>query len=736
MNDWDDALFIDENPYSENTWEEILQLGKELDLTLIENGIPLTVGAEPTFVDIQNQHESEWTHAAIGEKKRHLASKILEELKNTIEQPAILIYETGKWCGNEACPRWALSLYWHLEKTLIDASCFINASDKRQYTFEELQRFAKHLKQQLKIDADDIEIFSDNEKLLGYLLPIVWNSELECFDFVHPDKLYILTNNIVFKQMQHFLPHLPQKKAGTEKIPDKDGKEILQYPRLELNNGKITVYLPNISQQKGYFFLWAALENVSQSLKIPFILQGFGPALSGKIKKLSITPDPGVLEINCPPFCTWSELNNFYQNLFKVMHQHHLVGYRKNHLNEIKFTGGGHHITLGSPYEDMNPFIMRKDLLQSFITYWQHHPALSYLFSGDYIGHTSQAPRVDEGHHYNLDELEIAFQELSALKGEKINFEMIHSILNHFLTDITGNPHRSEFCLDKFFAQDKKNMSGLLELRAFEMQPYSYANLLMIQLVMALLCFFWKNPFVSSFKRWGSSLQDKYMLPHFICEDLKSVLQDLNHGGFHFKFEWFKPFIDLKFKHWATLHYEITSELEEGSRNQNGLTVELRKALEFAPVLGQEMASGLSSRTVDPALERLQVKIIGLDYNRFCLVCNDVEVPLIKIEDDEIFSYIVGIRYKAEMPMITAQPTIPSQLPLRFSLIERKTGVRVLSFHLDTKLEVLNCQKNSIQKENNSNVRIIDFDNDKYEIKKSVLRNQFPDRYTFDLRRK
>ena len=275
-----------------------------------------------------------------------------------------------------------------------------------------------------------------------------------------------------------------------------------------------------------------------------------------------------------------------------------------------------------------SPLLRRPDLLVSLITYWQHHPALSYAFAGRFVGPTSQAPRVDEGRPETLSELETAFAEierLADLPDDPANPDhrpwLVDRALRQLLTDITGNTHRSEFCVDKLYSPDSaRGRLGLLELRGFEMPPTVDLALVQALLIRAIVARCAEDRYAAPLIRWGSRLHERYLLPYFMAVDLAEVVADLRRHDFSFELGWLQPFLDFR--------CPVLGRAEIDSGSSGPVELELRTAIEPWHVLGQESSSGGTARYVDSSTERLQVLVRGFDRERFLLTCNGHPVPL------------------------------------------------------------------------------------------------------------
>jgi uncharacterized protein (DUF2126 family)/transglutaminase-like putative cysteine protease len=692
-------------PFTKEDWGQVEQLAHNVDADLKAQDVRLTMGGEPTFVGIDEPESPQWNIDALGPMKRSRGLALIQCLRERTAPGAMLHYGQGKWYPGEPLPRWALSCYWRSDRVPVWENIDLIAREDQDYGFgaADALSFMEALTRRLQVSSEDVlpayNAEGESTEPAGYILPIrrrqpagllSWSSQLwfprperllltpgdspmgyriptASMPWVAPDELEYEFETAPFADRVK-LPSSPARRLDLfERNPIADPLPALSStaesaPELirpslcvEAREGRLHVFLPYASKLADYLDLVAAVEDTCQYLHKPIWLEGYAPPSDPRMRSFSVTPDPGVLEVNLPPASDWDELEKINTVLVEEAHRNRLTAEKFNYDGGHVGTGGGSHIVIGGATVLDSPFLRRPDLLRSMVAFWQNHPSLSYLFSGMYVGPTSQYPRVDEARMDALYELEVAFDQLPSNDCPPF---IVDGLFRNLLVDVTGNSHRAEFCIDKLYPPEGLGLRlGLLELRAFEMAPHVRMGLVEMLLIRALVCTFWKRPFQGNLVRWGAALHDRFMLPHFVKRDFSDVLTELRQSGYNFEEKWFASHLEFRFP-------------KIGSIAAEGVELELRQALEPWNVLAEETASGGTVRSVDSSLERMQVKVSGFaTESRYAIACNGREVPLhLTGEPGEA---VAGIRYRARRLSATLHPTIPVHTPLVFDIIDR-----------------------------------------------------------------
>ena len=424
-------------------------------------------------------------------------------------------------------------------------------------------------------------------------------------------------------------------------------------------SGVLYIFMPPLEKLEDYLDLLAAIEATAESLKVQIVLEGYPPPRDPRLKLLQVTPDPGVIEVNIHPVNNWAELVKNTEFLYNAAFESRLSAEKFMKDGRHTGTGGGNHFVMGGATPSDSPFLRKPELLASLLLYWHNHPSLSYLFSGMFVGPTSQAPRVDEARNDQLYELEIAIEQIyknRELHGQSMPPWLVDRTLRNILIDATGNTHRSEFSIDKMYSPDSATgRLGLLELRAFEMPPHPHMSSVQQLLLRALVARFWKTPYKAPATRWGTELHDRFMLPTFIKMDFDDVMTDMCSAGYAFDTSWFAP------------HYEFRFPLV-GTIKSASIELTLRNALEPWHVMGEEGAPGGTARYVDSSLERMEVHVTGLNESRYVVTCNGRALPLQSTGTNG--EYVAGVRYKAWNPPSALHPSIGIHTPLTFDIVD------------------------------------------------------------------
>jgi uncharacterized protein (DUF2126 family) len=708
-------------PYEDEVWESLLAAGDRVDEALREHRIVLTMGGEPTFNSREHPEAAEWNADAMGPTKWSQGLRLVEELRQRLAPGAAVLLRSGKLYPGESLPRWSLDICGRRDGVPVwtggspepgggagieESTRLAQALARRLHLEEHLIRAyedpwpAIQDEASLPADVDPLKAKLDDSeerrrlarvlghglgREVGYVLPLArpegrWTSDHWVFRREH---LFLIPGDSAMglRLPLRSLPPATLEPTPTEEPvepPDPRRAEQLEHDRrkralvkaaakppairtalcIEPRDGALYVFLPPLESWADFLALVAEVDAARAEVGVAVRLEGYPPPPDPNLYRFSVTPDPGVLEVNLPPTAEMRQHVELVETVFDAALHAGLHSEKYMVDGRQAGSGGGNHITLGGVTPLESPFVKRPDLLASLLTFLQHHPSLSYMFTGLFVGPTSQAPRVDEARHDSLYELELAlaraFEGPGAAEASPAWFS--DTLFRHLLVDVSGNRHRAEVSIDKLFDPTTPHgRQGLVEMRAFEMPPHPRMVSAQTLLMRSLIAAFAREPYQGALVRWGQSLHDRFLLPHFMWRDFEDVLGYLQGRGLPLPADAYRPFLELR--------CPIAGRLETGD-----VTLEVRNALEPWHVLGEEATATGTSRYVDSSLERIEVKATGLVSERHAVLVNGHTLPL--RPTGTAGEYVAGVRFRAWAPPHSLHPHIGIHHPVRLDVVD------------------------------------------------------------------
>ncbi len=716
-------------PYTDEVWSQLVDAGDRVDHALTASGLDVWIGGEPTFIAREGQTKEEWQGGAIGADKWKRGRKLADQLRDRLAPGGLILFRQGKVYPGESLPRWALDVIarrdgkplWP-ERPLVEAGTIENAKTVATKLAAELGIAAalhaayedpwEVLRSEAQLPPsidprtaglDDPEERRRLAKILdrgvgrevGYVLPLgrqaeTWRTDHWTF---RREQLFLIPGDsaiglrLPLASLPAAAPILwadapdlpdPRRDAPDDGQPAEKRETAVTPPRrddvvtglrtalaIEPREGQLWMFLPPVPRFADFCELVHAIDRVREATGFAIHLEGYPPPPSPALKRFAVTPDPGVLEVNLPPAASSREAAALHHEVFEAALASGLTAERYMVDGRAAGSGGGNHITIGGPHAEQSPWLVRPTLLASLINFVQHHPSLSYMFSGMFVGPTSQAPRVDEARHDALYELELALPRVH----QNPPAWQVDALLRHLLIDVAGSTHRAELSIDKLFDPGSSfGRQGLVELRAFEMPPHPRMITAQAILIRALVASF-AEPYSHELVRWGSALHDRFLLPYWMWRDFEDVLAHLATTGHALPADAYKPFVELRCPLVGMLDGDVGR-------------VEIRNAIEPWHVLGEETSATGTSRYVDSSMERIEIRAIGLDAERYAVTVNNTLVPLREVAGRDV--RVGGVKFRAWCPPHALHPHMGIHHPLRIDLVDTwaRRGIAGGAYHV------------------------------------------------------
>ncbi len=615
------------------------------------HGIRFTLGGEPTYVPLQPEG-AEWNVAAVGPTKLGYAYKVADQLITRFLPGAVTIYSPGKRYPGEVNPRWVVNVLANRDGRPV-APPIVPRKGGVPSPARALDRLKAELSARLGVPPEN------------------W---LAARDPVHPGhRVAVLPLDHDGERWISERWQLPNRRR-TLALINAEGPAGLRLPlnqlapdamrralTLEARGDALHLFLPPLMQPPFRELLDIVTSQLAAFGVPRYFFEGYLPSDDAHAwTRVGLTADPGVLEVNVPPCETWHDYHRWLVILEEAANSCGLRSWKVNAQGDDGGTGGGNHLLFGGPTLEDNPFFTRPAWLASLLRYFQAHPCLSYLFTGSYVGASSQAPRPDESAR-DLYDLDMAYQYLAGLPMGEDHRYMIGETLRHLHTDTSGNTHRSEISFDKFWnvSGPPSGVSGLIEFRAIESLPHARWMSLVALLWQAIAAYTLEHPTGSPLLVHGDRLHDEFFLPEALGEDLRAVLRDLRGDGLDFPPDAVEEFHAI----WRWRFPEmLRADLGDG-----GEPLEVRRACEGWPLLSETPSDGGStSRFVDTSIERLEFTAPEDFAEAHRLFVNGRELRLgsLPVPADAARPGLCGLRYRRTALFPSLHPGIKPHLPL------------------------------------------------------------------------